>query len=81
MYTWYKTLHERLTRCGWTVTKYYAPNDADNVCLGWCFIEFTNGKAWPFDNCGTVHVAADPKKDGTPGRIRKIWLDGVSTCL
>lgn len=69
---YYKTLHERLTRCGWTIEKEYKNGTI-------CIVEYTHERRWPLTDYGTIRVHAFPKKDGTPGRIFGTWLEN-DTC-
>ena len=70
---WYKTLHERLTHCEWTIEKEY-----NNGTL--CVVEYTHKKSWPLTDYGTIRVHAFPKKDGLPGRVLGTWFDN-DTCV
>lgn len=65
---YYKTLHKRLMRYGWTISM-----ECTNGSL-WA-VEYTQAKHRPLSDYGRVILWALPKKDGTPGRVISAWLD------
>lgn len=73
---WYKTLHERLMRCGWTIVD--ESHESERGEWGRLiphYIKYERpGKDFPFD---TVEITANSNKNGSPGRITGIWCNGI----
>lgn len=71
----YKTIAARLHHCGWTITdeSHGAPGEWGRLIPH--YVEFS-------DNIGnTVSIAADHTKNGNPGRVMHIWVNGASCDL
>lgn len=69
---WYKTIAARMHRCGWVITdESHEQEPGEWGRLFPHYVEFS-------DNIGnTVAVAAESNKDGTPGRVFRIWRNGA----
>ena len=69
---WYKTLAARMHRCGWTITdESHETEPCQHGRLVPHYVEFS-------DNVGnTVTITATSNKNGTPGKITKMWINGA----
>lgn len=68
---YYKTLANRLTRCGWEITD---EGHGGNIYPH--YFKYDHPADESRDNRNTIEMVTASNKDGTPGKILKLWQGG-----
>lgn len=68
---YYKTLANRLTRCGWEIT-----DEGHGVNIYPHYFKYDHPADKSRDNLNTIEMVTASNKDGTPGKILKLWQGG-----
>lgn len=67
---WYKTFEKRLIRCGWKLDRPSVIAEL-NQPAGTHIARYVHADS-------TVDIMAALNKDGTPGKVLRVWRDGVA---
>lgn len=67
----YKTLSERLSRCGWVVTD---ESHGGNIYPH--YFKYDHPADESRDSSNTIEMVCASNKNGSPGRILKLWQGG-----
>ena len=70
---WYKTLEKRLNRCGWWL-------DTPCTLLALNQPAGTHIARYVHED-SVIDIIAALNKDGTPGKVLRVWRDGISVTL